>query len=105
MCICPRNVLKRNRQSSVHSLVFNYSNSCAVGLHRSDSNCVICIYLHNTGGIIPLQPDPVFARKPHSNSLLGAHFCDIATRGISGVQAQHTLLAICLPLLPDFPVR
>lgn len=63
------------------------------------------IYFHNIGGIIHLQPDPVFARKPHSASFLGAHFCDIATRGVSSAKAQYTLPPICLPLLSNFQVR
>lgn len=63
------------------------------------------MYFHNTGGIIPLQPDPVFARKPHSVSFFGAYFCYIAIRGVSGAKAQYTLPAVCLPLLSNFQVR
>lgn len=105
MSICRKNVLKRNPQSSVNSFGLSSSNSHAVCLHRLDSYCVICICFHYTGGIIPLQPDPVFARKPHGASFLGAHVFYIATRRVSGAKAQYTLPAICLPLLSNFQVR
>ena len=97
-----KNVLKRPK-SIVSSSGLN-SSASHVFIHQILTVC-ICIYFHDTGGIIPLHPDPVFARKLHSASFLGAHFCYIATRAVSGAKAQYTLPAICLPLLSNFQVR